>query len=103
MAPASRSPPTPHGVEDLPPLPALDEPVRRYVLDQAVTGAFLGHLEQLFGLLVPAFVAEGKTYLTIAFGCTGGRHRSVAVAEQVGRMLSSLGVEPQVSHRDLDQ
>ena len=95
--------PNPHWVEDLRPLTGLDEPVRRYVLGQDLTGAFLAHLEQLFGLLVPAFVAEGKTYLTIAFGCTGGRHRSVAVAEEVTRMLSSLGVEPQVSHRDLEQ
>ena len=67
-----------------------------------MTGRFLAQLEGLFALLVPAFVAEGKTYLTIAFGCTGGRHRSVAIAEEVGRMLSELGVEPQVEHRDID-
>jgi RNase adapter protein RapZ len=95
--------PNPHWVEDLRPLSGLDEAVRRYVLDQPITGQFLAQLDGLFSLLVPAFEAEGKTYLTIAFGCTGGRHRSVAIAEEVGRMLSRLGVEPQVDHRDIDR
>ena len=94
--------PNPHWVEELRPLSGLDEAVRGYVLGQPMTGQFLAQLESLFALLVPAFVAEGKTYLTIAFGCTGGRHRSVTIAEEVRRMLAELGVEPQVEHRDID-
>jgi UPF0042 nucleotide-binding protein len=95
--------PNPHWVEELRPLTGLDLPVRDYVLGQQLTGAFLGHIGALLELLVPAFRAEGKTYLTIAFGCTGGRHRSVAVAEQVAHVLSDLGVEPQLAHRDIDR
>ena len=95
--------PNPHWVDELRPLTGLDPPVRRYVLDQPLTGRFLDRVKDLFELLVPAFVAEGKTYLTVAFGCTGGRHRSVVVAEEVGRMLAELGVEPLVSHRDIDR
>lgn len=95
--------PNPYWVDDLRPLSGQDEAVRRYVLDQPMTGRFLEQLDGLFSLLVPAFEAEGKTYLTIAFGCTGGRHRSVAIAEEVGRMLGRLGVEPQVDHRDIDK
>ncbi len=95
--------PNPYWVEELRPLSGRDEAVSRYVLDQPMTGRFLEQLDGLFSLLVPAFEAEGKTYLTIAFGCTGGRHRSVAIAEEVGRMLSRLGVEPKVDHRDIDK
>jgi UPF0042 nucleotide-binding protein len=53
--------------------------------------------------LLPAYAEEGKSYLTIAFGCTGGRHRSVAVAERVSRVLSERGWRPRVSHRDIDR
>ncbi|MGK2948890.1 MAG: RapZ C-terminal domain-containing protein, partial [Acidimicrobiales bacterium] len=93
--------PNPHWVEDLRPQTGLDEPVRRYVLEQEEAGEFLGHLEGLLGLLLPAYVAEGKSYLTVAFGCTGGRHRSVAIAEAVAAILRGQGVEPTVVHRDV--
>jgi RNase adapter protein RapZ len=95
--------PNPHWVDELRPLTGLDPRVRDYVLAQPLTGEFLDRVKGLFELLVPAFVAEGKTYLTVAFGCTGGRHRSVVVAEEVGGMLARLGVAPQVSHRDVDR
>ena len=93
--------PNPHWVEELRPQTGLDEPVKRYVLEQEEAGDFLHHLEGLLRLLLPAYVAEGKSYLTIAFGCTGGRHRSVAIAEQVAAILRGQGIEPTVVHRDV--
>lgn len=95
--------PNPHWVEELRPLTGLDEPVRRYVLEQEAAGAFLEHLDGLLGLLLPAYVAEGKSYLTVAFGCTGGRHRSVAIAEEVAANLRRRGIAPTVVHRDVDK
>ncbi len=64
---------------------------------------FLGDLEQMLEHLLPEYEDEGKSYLTVAFGCTGGRHRSVAIAEAVGRMLKDGGWQPRVTHRDIDR
>ena len=93
--------PNPHWVEELRPLTGLDSPVSDYVLAQPLTGAFLERLERMLGLLLPAYVQEGKSYLAIAFGCTGGQHRSVAIAEATAGMLSRLGHPPNVTHRDV--
>lgn len=93
--------PNPHWVDDLRPLTGLDAPVRDYVLGQTVTGEFLAELTSLLELVLPHYVAEGKAYLTIAFGCTGGRHRSVAIAEAVAGSLREAGFAPRVTHRDL--
>jgi UPF0042 nucleotide-binding protein len=95
--------PNPFWVGELRPLTGLDEPVRDYVLGQEVTADFLARLHDLLALMVPGYVKEGKAYLTIAFGCTGGQHRSVAIAEEVGRMLDQLGVSAQVEHRDIER
>lgn len=95
--------PNPHWVDDLRPLTGLDEPVRRYVLDQEVTADFLAELTSLLRLVMPSYVKEGKSYLTIAFGCTGGRHRSVAIAQEIAGALRELGFAPKVSHRDIDR
>ena len=95
--------PNPHWVDDLRPLTGRDEAVRDYVLGQPAAVAFLDHLQRLLRLLVPAYVHEGKSYLTIAFGCTGGRHRSVAIAEVVADQLRQRGEHPAVSHRDIDR
>jgi UPF0042 nucleotide-binding protein len=95
--------PNPHWVDELRPLTGLAEPVRDYVLSQPAAVEFLGHLEAMMGQLLPAYVAEGKAYLTIAFGCTGGRHRSVAIAEEVARRLKRKGVSPGVLHRDAEK
>ncbi|MGI8575597.1 MAG: RNase adapter RapZ [Egibacteraceae bacterium] len=92
--------PNPHWVDGLRPLTGTDQPVREYVLSQPETVTFLEHLEPLFGMLVPAFVREGKHYLTLAIGCTGGRHRSVALAEELGGRIAALGVDVHVEHRD---
>lgn len=93
--------PNPHWVDDLRPLTGTDAPVRDYVLETELAGAFLGRLDGLLDVLIPAFKAEGKAYLTVAFGCTGGRHRSVAVSEEVARRLRERGLTPGVSHRDI--
>ena len=93
----------PHWVEALRPLTGLDEQVRDYVLGQALTATFLERIERLLALVMPAYVTEGKSYLTIAFGCTGGQHRSVAIAEAVRGVLAQLGYEPTVQHRDVDR
>ncbi|HWB72883.1 MAG TPA: RNase adapter RapZ [Egibacteraceae bacterium] len=92
--------PNPHWVDELRPYSGLDRPVRDYVLGQPETGEFLRRLNPLFDLMVPAFVKEGKRYLTIAVGCTGGRHRSVVLGEEIAAYLRSLGVAVQVDHRD---
>ena len=93
--------PNPHWIESLRPLTGLDEPVRRYVLDQPTTGEFLRRFENLLELLVPAYANEGKSYLSIAIGCTGGRHRSVAISEELAAWLRRHGHQPRVTHRDI--
>jgi RNase adapter protein RapZ len=94
--------PNPHWVDDLRGLTGKDEPVRDYVFGQPATQPFVDALERLLDVVVPGYVAEGKRYLTIAIGCTGGRHRSVAISERVGGYLASaFGLPVTVEHRDL--
>jgi len=93
--------PNPHWIPELRPLTGLDGPVREHVLSHEVTQEFLDQLGDLLGMLMPAYVAEGKSYLSIALGCTGGRHRSVAVAETVAEMLRGREFDPVVTHRDI--
>jgi UPF0042 nucleotide-binding protein len=95
--------PNPHWVEELRPQTGLDAPVRDYVLGQPAAGEFLEHLNDLLSQLLPAYVAEGKAYLTIAMGCTGGRHRSVALGEEVATRLRKQGYTPSVLHRDVEK
>ena len=91
--------PNPHWVEDLRPLTGLEQPVRDYVLGQPETGDFLERMQSLFDFLIPAFIREGKHYLTIGIGCTGGKHRSVVLSEVLADHLRTLGVSVQVDHR----
>lgn len=93
--------PNPHWIPELRPLTGLDGPVREHVLSHEVTQEFLDQMGDLLGMLMPAYVAEGKSYLSIALGCTGGRHRSVAVAETVAEMLRGREFDPVVTHRDI--
>jgi UPF0042 nucleotide-binding protein len=93
--------PNPHWQEELRPLTGHDPAVRDYVLERAQTSHFLDQFEAMLSALVPAYEAEGKTYLTIAMGCTGGRHRSVAVAEELAARLRSRGVAVRTGHRDI--
>jgi len=95
--------PNPHWVDELRPLSGLDVPVREHVLDSDLAQGFLSRLEDLLDLLLPAFVGEGRSYLTLAFGCTGGRHRSVTIAEAVAGYLREKGQDPLVTHRDVDR
>lgn len=93
--------PNPHWVERLRGLTGLDNPVRQYVLDQPEAQAFLEKLGDLLGFLLPAYVKEGKAYLTIAIGCTGGQHRSVVLAEELASRIDHEGLRPAVHHRDV--
>jgi RNase adapter protein RapZ len=95
--------PNPFWVDDLRPLTGQDAPVRDYVLSQDAARPFLDNLQTLLEQLLPAYVAEGKAYLTIALGCTGGRHRSVAIADEVARRLRAAGHRVGVLHRDVDK
>jgi RNase adapter protein RapZ len=90
--------PNPHWIDELRPLSGLDEPVARYVLEQEPAQHFINDVVSLLEWQIPAFALEGKSYLSIAIGCTGGRHRSVAIAEEIRRRL---GIESAVFHRDL--
>ena len=95
--------PNPHWVDDLRPLDGRNPAVREYVLAQDEAKAFLDQLRQLFELTLPAYEREGKAYLSIAIGCTGGRHRSVTIAEQLAATIDDLGYHPHVRHRDVDR
>ena len=80
------------------------EPVREFVLGQPITTAFLAHLDDFFATVIPAYLAEGKTRLTIAIGCTGGFHRSVAIGEALATRLEALHMGPvAVWHRELER
>jgi RNase adapter protein RapZ len=95
--------PNPHWIDELRPLTGLDEPVRDYVLGQPETKQFLDKLDDLLVFLLPNYVNEGKSYLTIAIGCTGGHHRSVVLAEEVADTLRRNGFDPAVMHRDVSK
>jgi UPF0042 nucleotide-binding protein len=93
--------PNPHWVPDLRPLTGRDETVRDYVLQSEGAQEFLTKYADVLHLLVRGYAREGKKYLTLAVGCTGGKHRSVAVAEALAEVLAADGVETRVVHRDL--
>jgi UPF0042 nucleotide-binding protein len=95
--------PNPHWVDELRPLTGRAAPVRRYVMSQPETREFLDRLDGLLGMLLPAYAREGKSYLTLAVGCTGGRHRSVVLAEEIAGLLRKHGFDPVVKHRDADR
>jgi len=94
--------PNPHYDDRLRPMTGMDAEVRAYVESGTQAGEFYGRLLPLLEFLVPAYVAEGKSHLTIAIGCTGGRHRSLTVADRIRRDLADLdGVIVKVKHRDV--
>jgi UPF0042 nucleotide-binding protein len=95
--------PNPYWDESLRSHSGLEPEVRKYVLDRPETTGFLDKLDDLLAMLIPAYVREGKSYLTIAMGCTGGRHRSVVLAEELGRRLDRHGMPATVFHRDVDR
>ncbi|MDQ0837185.1 RNase adapter RapZ [Sphingomonas faeni] len=91
----------PHWDHDLRPGTGLDADVSAYIMDDPAYEAAVSRIEELLMLLLPRYRAEGKSYVTVAFGCTGGRHRSVHVADRVARRLRDAGFSPSIAHRDL--
>jgi UPF0042 nucleotide-binding protein len=94
--------PNPHFVESLRPLSGQAAPVVQYVLASRESQGFLERVEQLLAFALPLYVHEGKAYLTVAIGCTGGRHRSVVLVEELARRLTQAGHEVTVRHRDVE-
>ena len=93
--------PNPHWVDELRPLTGLDTPVRDYVAGQPGWKETLDRIEELLVDLIPRYWDGGKSYVAVGFGCTGGRHRSVAAAEEMGERLRARGFSPNIRHRDL--
>lgn len=93
--------PNPHFVDELRPQTGLDRPVQDYVYGRTETVQFLEHFLTLLDTTLPAYENEGKSHLTIAIGCTGGKHRSVAISERVSNHLRLGGRDPRIRHRDI--
>lgn len=95
--------PNPHFVPRLRRFTGKDPAVRQYIRSFPQTGEFLRRIEGLLVYLIPHYIEEGKSYLTISFGCTGGKHRSVMLAESVQKSLEKRGYSTKVIHRDIDK
>lgn len=95
--------PNPHFVDWLRTLDGRDERVSEFIFKHAESRELLRRLEDLLDFLLPAYQREGKAYLTVAIGCTGGRHRSVCFVEALRRFLEERGFPPSVVHRDMDR
>jgi UPF0042 nucleotide-binding protein len=95
--------PNPHFVPKLRKLTGKDPKVRRYIQSFPQTGEFLRRIQSLLRYLIPHYIDEGKSYLTIAFGCTGGKHRSVMMAEWMKHALEKKGFATRVVHRDINK
>jgi RNase adapter protein RapZ len=93
--------PNPHWVEELRPLTGADQPVRDYLAEDPSWAETMGRIESLLIDWIPRYWGAGKSYVTVAFGCTGGRHRSVAAAVEMAERLRNAGFAPNVRHRDL--
>ena len=94
--------PNPHWDENLRPFSGLEQSVKDFVLGQDLSDDFLERIDGLIGLILPAYMQEGRSYFTIGIGCTGGRHRSVAMVEEVAKRLTAAGYHPRVTHRDIN-
>ncbi|MCB0325352.1 MAG: RNase adapter RapZ [Bdellovibrionales bacterium] len=95
--------PNPHFVPELKPSTGLEEPVANYVFQSADAQELLHRYTELLAFLIPRYEAEGKRYLTVGIGCTGGRHRSVAIVERLHTELKGKGIPCSIIHRDLDR
>ena len=93
----------PHFVPDLQLLTGEDSEIQQFVLDNKEGKDFLGHLKEMFVFLLPLFEREQRSYLTIGFGCTGGRHRSVSTAIHMKKILKALGYEATLRHREIQK
>ena len=92
----------PHWDDELRPLTGKNDAVAAYIAQDTAYEETVGQIENLLCTLLPRYQAQGKSYVTIAFGCTGGRHRSVHVAERVARHLRDAGFSPTVLHRNME-
>ncbi len=95
--------PNPYYISELRALSGLDSQLRQYVLDQDDCRKFVQHLDNMLAFLLPCYRNEGKSYLTLAIGCTGGRHRSVSLVEEFAQRLASDVVRVRVHHRDIEK
>jgi UPF0042 nucleotide-binding protein len=95
--------PNPHFIPALRPHSGLEPQVREFVLEQPETAVFLDRFFDLLDVLIPAYRREGKSYLTIAIGCTGGRHRSVAITQAAAARFEAHGLKVRSSHRDIEK
>lgn len=95
--------PNPHYIENLRPMTGEDGPVEKYVMMFPVTENFFEKLLDMISFLIPHYLNEGKSHLQIAIGCTGGRHRSVAIARKLVGLLGSDEIRPRLQHRDIDK
>jgi UPF0042 nucleotide-binding protein len=95
--------PNPHWVDELRPLTGLNESVQRYVLDNDAATEFMDRTRDLLAIMLPGFQTEGRHYLTIAVGCTGGRHRSVVLAQAIAALIEEKGFHARVIHRDVER
>ena len=95
--------PNPHWIPALQPMSGREKPVSDAVLSDSATEEFISGFISLFESARAGFLREGKRYITVAFGCTGGRHRSVAVAHEVGERCKELGIDVHLQHRDVDR
>ncbi len=94
--------PNPHFVPDLQPKTGKNAAVRHFLEEHEDYGKLLEHLERFLGFVLPRYRQEHRSYVSVAVGCTGGRHRSVAIAEEIGRRLADAGWSSRVVHRDID-
>jgi UPF0042 nucleotide-binding protein len=95
--------PNPHWVDELRPYTGLDPKVIEYVVNQNETRDYLSEIDRLLTLTLPGFEREGKAYLSIGVGCTGGRHRSVVIAERIAELLARHSYRTVVHHRDIER
>jgi UPF0042 nucleotide-binding protein len=95
--------PNPHFIDDLRPHTGLEKSVSEYVLCQSACRDFLRHYQEMMAFLLPHYQREGKSYLTVSIGCTGGRHRSVAIVEQLRPFFAGAGLALKVIHRDIEK
>ena len=94
--------PNPYWVEGLKNLTGMDAPVRDYVLGGSEAQALLARIEDLFNSVLPLYLREGKSYVTVAIGCTGGKHRSVVLAQDMAERIQNPGIHVSIFHRDID-
>lgn len=95
--------PNPYFIPELKSFTGLEKDVANYVLENDTSRQFLKHIEPLFHFIIPKYQAEGKIQLTICIGCTGGKHRSVAITERLGKTLADLDIKLNIDHRDIDK